>query len=62
MTVSRQGENYSLNCDFVLQDSLKLKGIFSGTLPHFDESLQREGERLSIKSQKRIKQSRIFPF
>ncbi len=47
MTVSRQGENYSLNCDFVLQDSLKLKGIFSGTLPHFDESLQRE-ERNSI--------------
>jgi len=53
MTVSRHGENFSLNCDFVLQDSLKLKGSFSGSLPHFDESLQRVEESFLIRNQKR---------
>jgi hypothetical protein len=53
MTVSRHGENFSLNCDFVLQDSLKLKGNFSGMLPHFDESLQRNEKNSVIKNQKR---------
>jgi hypothetical protein len=39
-TVSRRGTNYSITCDFVTSDSLKLKGSFNAILPHIDQSLK----------------------
>jgi len=39
-TVHRKGEIYTVVCNFVTDDSIQLKGSFTGTLPHEDESLE----------------------
>jgi len=40
VTRSRDSEIYTIVCDFITSDSLKLKGTFTGELPHFDQSLK----------------------
>jgi len=39
-TVSYQGDKFNIECDFIVDDSIKLKGSFTGKLPPLNELLK----------------------
>ncbi len=46
MNVSSQDTIYTISCNFKTDDNFELKGNFTGTLPHFDQSLKKNSESL----------------